>query len=189
MKGKFVLVLLAVLMLGTLGVAYADPDDNAASHVYVNVDPNIAVAPQLISVALGSVQTGPFSGGITFRVDANTQKVKFMAGVSPLYKGDDPTDPTVPPIVVAREPGVGMVADDGNPTGGHAPSAVYLTGGGQVIGGFPSLVTEWVTFESSQNNHFSQNFVLTPTWVQTDPEKPMGEYSGVVALWAMIVLP
>ena len=190
MKGKIILLAFAVLALATAPVAFADPMQQAASHVYVNVDPNIAVNPLLVSIGLGSVQTGPFTGAVTFRVDANTEGVKFMAGTSALYKGDNPRDTTVTPIRISMTPGVGMFAQMGNPTGGHSHVAAYLGSSGvnSYIDGFPMTQTEWVTFESSQSGHFSQSFTLIPTWDQTDPEKPQGEYSGVVSLWAMIVL-
>jgi len=185
MKTLFVLTAIAGMALAA-PLAVADPDDNASSHVYVVVDPNIAVQPDIVSVNLGSVQTGTFDGDVRFRIDANTQTIRLYTGVSNLYKGNDPTNADVAPILVSLPEGVYMDAENANPTGGHSPVAAYV--GPTTIETFPGHYTEWVSFESSQNNHFSQYMTLTPTWTQTDPEKPMGEYSGVVALWAMIVL-
>jgi hypothetical protein len=186
MKVKLILAVLC-LALAPLGIASADPADDATAHVYVDVDPNIAVAPAAVSVDLGGVQVGPFGGDIRFRVDANTQQCKFYAVVSHLYKGDDCTNTTVPPIFVSVPEGVIMDAENANPTGGHPDVAVYI---GPLKQGtcFDGYRTEEVTFESSQNNHFSQYFSLRPTWLQDDPEKPMGEYSGFVSLWASVVI-
>jgi hypothetical protein len=187
MKGKVVIALLA-LAIAPFGVAMADEEDHATAHVFVEVDPNIAVAPDLVSVDLGGIQTGEFDGDIRFRIDANTQKIRLMAGVSYLYKGDDCTNTAVPPILISIPDGVIIDADNANPTGGHSEVAVYL-GPFLELPCFVGAGTEWVTFESSQNNHFSQYVTLTPTWIQDDPEKPMGEYSGFVSLWATVVLP
>lgn len=183
---KKLLVMVTLACCAFAGFAYADLEDAAYSHVYVNVVPNISISPLAASVPLGNIQTGSFGTGITFRIDANTEQVKFMAGASKLYKGDCATCTIVEPIDIDDE-GIVMVAEQANPIAGHSSLAIY---GGSYIdiqGGFFGRQTEWVTFESAQNNHFSQNLTLTPTWVQPDPEKPIGEYSGFVALWAMVV--
>ena len=44
------------------------------------------------------------------------------------------------------------------------------------------MMTESLRFESSQNNHFSQDVFVTVTWIQIDPEQPTGEYSGRVRI-------
>ena len=184
---KKLLVMVALACLTVSGLAYADLSDYASSHVYVNVVPNISISPAAATVGLGTIQTGPFGTGISFRVDANTEQVKFMAGVSRLYKGDCPTCQLVAPIEICERGGVEMVIEQGMPIGGHSSKAVYDGSFLDIQGGFIGRQTEWVTFESAQNNHFSQSITVTPAWVQTDDEKPVGEYSGVVALWAMVV--
>jgi hypothetical protein len=185
---KFLMLAVVVCMSLTLcGLAYADLNGATYTHVFVNVVPNIAVSPMLSNVDLGTVQTGAFGSGVTFRIDANTEKVKFMAGVSQLYKGDVTTNPIVEPIAVGGG-GVVMTAEQANPINGHSSTAAFVGDPTDILGtGYIGNVTEWVTFESAQNNHFSQSITLTPTWVQANPEKPIGEYSGVVALWAMVV--
>jgi hypothetical protein len=189
MKGRVLRVVLGLGLAMTFGVARADREDHATSHVFVEVNPNIAVAPDLVSVDLGGVQTGEFDGDIRFRVDANTQTVRFMACASYLYKGDDCANQDVAPIPISIPDGIVIDADNANPTGGHGDVAVYL--GSPFIVTEPCFIgqkTEWVNFESSQNNHFSQYVTFTPTWIQEDPEKPMGEYSGFVSIMAMVVL-
>jgi len=188
MRKTLVIAAMACVALAVVGPAQADREDCAISHVFVNVVPNISISPKASSVDMGTIQTGDFGSGVSFRIDANTEQVKFMAGVSKLFKGNVPTDYTVDPIDI-KDCGVTMIAESAMPIGGHSSTAVYTSEGYQDIGGtgFPGRKTEWVTFESSQNNHFSQEFTLIPTWDQDDPEKPVGEYSGVVALWAMVV--
>jgi hypothetical protein len=176
-----------VAALALAGLAWADPSDVASTHVFVNVVPNISISPSAATVDLGTIQTGAFGTGITFRVDANTEAVRFMAGVSRLYKGNDPAGTEVTPIDVSGG-GVTMTAESANPIGGRSNIAMFMGDLTDILGtGFMGRQTEWVTFESSQNGHFSQSITLTPTWSQPDPEKPLGEYSGVVALWAMVV--
>ena len=190
MKGKLVLILLclAVASFGAFGVASADRNSSAQSQVYVNVDPNIAIQAGVASVNLGTVQTGLKQGSIDFRIDANTQKISLYVVVSNLYKGDDCTNTTVAPILVAVPPGVIVDPANANPVGGHSRTLAY-TGTSTQATCFASRVTETVTFESSQNNHFSQNVTVRPSWNQDDPEKPVGEYSGFVSLYALVVLP
>jgi len=188
MKRVLVVAAIACVALALSGPAQADREDCAVAHVFVNVVPNISISATNSSVDLGTIQTGDFGSGVSFRIDANTEQVKFRAGVSQLFKGNVPTNPTVDPIDL-KDNGVVMVAESAMPIGGHSSTAVYTSEGYKEIAGtgFPGRTTEWVTFESSQNNHFSQDITLYPTWYQGDPEKPIGEYSGVVALWAMVV--
>ncbi|RPH61132.1 MAG: hypothetical protein EHM89_07755 [Acidobacteria bacterium] len=180
-------MILLALALASFGVASADEEDNAQSHVYVVVDPNITILPGAASVNLGTVQTGIFPGRIQFRIDANTEQVQFYAVVSHLYKGDVCTITDVPPIPVALPPGVVMTADAANPVGGSSNVADY-TGTAIQNTCFDSHSSRTIRWESAQNGHFSQYVYLTPSWIQADPEKPMGEYSGFVSLWAMVVL-
>jgi len=170
------------------GLAYADPDDTATMEVFVEVDANMTVAPGAAFTDLSSVQVGPIFGYIPFRVDANTQTCMFRGAASNLYKGDDPVNPEVPPILVSLPEGISFVCPDANPTNGQDNNAAYVAPF-TVMGVFPGHQCEWVEFESSQNNHFSQDIVMEVTWIQSDPEKPMGEYSGYVEFEAMIVLP
>lgn len=188
MRKVLVVAAIACVALAAVGPAQADREDVAIAHVFVNVVPNISISATNSSVDLGTVQTGSFGSGVQFRIDANTEQVKFMAGVSKLFKGNVPTNYEVDPIDI-KDCGVTMLAESAMPISGHSSTAVYTSEGYKDIAGtgFPGRTTEWVTFESSQNNHFSQYFTLIPTWIQDDDEKPVGEYSGVVALWAMVV--
>ncbi len=180
-------ILCLAIVFAAYGLAFADPDDDATMEVFVEVDANMTVAPGAGYVDLGHIQVGDITGYIPFVVDANTQTVMFCGAASHLFKGDDPVNPEVPPILILEPPGIEFNAPDGNPTGGMDNVVAYICD--TVINGFPGLCTEWVEFESSQNNRFSQDITMTVMWFQDNPEKPMGEYSGYVEFSAMIVLP
>jgi len=195
MKRTLIVLAAASLVLTWAGFAYGDMESNASCHVFVNVDPNIGVMPVMPYFDLGTVQTGTFTGIIPFQIDANTEQVRLQAAASYLYKGNDP-DPDslwVEPIVLFMEAdefgpaGIEIFAANGNPIGGASHRAIYSQQ--TVINGFPGWSTEYVTFESAQNNHFSQQVDMVVHWDQTDPEKPMGEYSGKVKMLAEVVLP
>jgi hypothetical protein len=185
---------IAGLLLGSAGLAYADLEDNATCHVYVDVNANIGVMPIDPHFDLGGIQTGIFSGIIPFRVDANTEQVMLSAAATHLYKGDDPDSLWVDPIELymgfdefENPAGIDIIPEHGSPIGDHSVRCAYTQG--YALDGFIGMQTESVIFESAQNNHFSQTVDLVVTWDQVDPEKPMGEYSGFVALFAWIVLP
>ena len=99
MLARFVTIICVGLLL--VGAAFADSTGVATGHVYVNVVSNIAVSVITSNVDLGSIQTGLFPGEITFRIDANQEAVAFSVAATQLYKGDDPTNPTVAPIPLA----------------------------------------------------------------------------------------
>ena len=187
---KRIFALAAVAVFCWAGLAYADHESDATCHVYVEVDANIGVLAMAPFFDLGSVQTGEFTGTIPFRVDANTQKVRIGAAASHLYKGDDPDSVHVDPILLCAgdDAGIIIIPHNGNPVGGHSPLALFEEQP-VMIDGFPGRQTETIVFESAQNNHFSQQVDLVICWDQDDPEKPMGEYSGKVQMYAWIVLP
>jgi hypothetical protein len=184
---KWITILTIAAVVAAFGTASADYDDDALMEVFVEVEANMSVMPGAPFVDMSTVQVGPIVGYVPFIVDANTQTCKFMAAASKLYKGDDPTDPEVPPIELDESAGILFTIPDGDATGGGDGVAAYCCPA--TINGFPGMSTEWVEFESSQNNRLSQTVTLEITWIQDDPEKPMGEYSGFVEFFAMIVLP
>ena len=187
MKRAFAILTLSIMAFGAAGMAYADPVSEATADVFITVDPNIAIQPILPYIDMGTWQMGEFSGTIPFRVDANTEQVKFVACTSHLYKGADPVAGLVDPIELYLPAGVEIYAEMGNPTAGDDHVLSYV--GDWDLEGFAGKITEEVTIESAQSGHFSQNVELYVTWTQADPEKPMGEYGGKVQLVAMVVLP
>jgi hypothetical protein len=160
----------------------------AACHVFVDVDPNIAIMPLGPVIDMGSIQTGVFTGTIPFRIDANTEQVRIWTAATLLWKGDvhGPLS-EIPPIGFERNSGVEIYAETGSPVGGADNRAEFI--GSYPIGDYPGYQTERIVFESSQNGHFSQRVDMVVHWDQTDPEKPMGEYSGKVKMLAEVVLP
>jgi hypothetical protein len=184
---KRMLSAMAVLavVLGAGSTLFADQQNSAVAKVFVTVNPNVAVSPTLTIWDLGSIQTGNFTASIIWRVDANAEFVNMQIAASSLYKGDDPTNTDVAPIVVrvatpARvQPANGNEANSGD-------NLLSWDGAGPVVNGYPTTNTEIGRFESSQNGHFSQNVTTTITYSQTDPEKPQGQYSGVVRLLVLI---
>jgi hypothetical protein len=80
--------LATAFLLLSVPQACADPEDGAGCHVFVNVDPNLAIMAMAPNVDLGSVQTGLIVGTIPFRIDANTERVRIWTAASRLFKGD-----------------------------------------------------------------------------------------------------
>jgi hypothetical protein len=180
MRAKLLAILMALVMTSA---TMADLADEATAHVYVEVVATVAVGVQTAVVDLGSVQTGVFGGEVIFRVDANMERLDLQAAVTNLYKGDSLTAESIIPVY---EPaGAAVVCDNGNEI--QAGDGVLAYNGVTSINGFPALLTEIGTFESGQNGHFSQNVYVTFAWDQTDPELPMGEYSGYCLLRGMIL--
>lgn len=176
--------ILALALLAFAGSALADTEGMATAHVYVNVNPNVAVGVITPNVDLFTVQTGIFCGQIIYRIDANSEQVCLAVGPTYLYKGNDPTDPTVAPILLALDEGVVIEPTDANPLNGDPNVADYMFE--FIFNGFVGVQTEFICFESSQPGYFSQDVYVTVCWDQDDPEKPQGQYSGFVTLWATI---
>jgi hypothetical protein len=183
MRTKITLFIAALLLLGAASL-HADPTGSAVATVVATVDPNIAVGTITSVVSPPNVQMGDFTAEIVFRVDANTQKVKMSIEATGLYKGAV-VGGEVPPIPLNLLEGALIEPTDATPLGGGDPIAPYV--GDTMIEEFPAKQTAEITFESGQNNHFSQDVIVTITWNQDDPEKPTGEYTGKVRLTAMVV--
>ncbi len=181
-------VMAGLALLAAPAFAQADLTSSAQTHVYLNIDPNISVQPIESVIDAGSIQTGDASLPIPFRIDANTEQVKIAVVVTPLFKGNDPLGTEVDPIPVNLSAGVDIDPANGNEVGGGDGNAEFI--GTQDVsapeGLFPGQLTETLVFESSQDGHFSQDVLVSPTWTNDDDEKPQGEYSGYVVLLAMI---
>ncbi len=184
MKKLRVVALAAFFAFGS--GASADLESMATAHVYVDVVSNIAVRVNNSIVDAGDVQTGVFNATIEFRVDANHEDIDLACYASDLWKGDDPTNDEVAPIPLYFQAGCLIDPINANPTGAASPVASFDSGTTTDVNGFPSYGTNSINFESSQNGHFSQEVYVTVAWNQDDPEKPKGEYSGVVKLLGMI---
>ncbi|MFH1689092.1 MAG: hypothetical protein ABIE42_02505 [Candidatus Eisenbacteria bacterium] len=184
MRQTLLLLMLAVFVTGVTGTTFAETDDDAVTAVFVRVLPTMVVEPGASFFDMGRVGVGEIRGYMPFVVDSNVQTVAFMASASLLFKGADAVDPEVPPIDLLADAGVSFSIADGGPTGGHDNIAAFTDLCD--VNGFPGLETEWVEFESSQNNRFSQGVIMEVTWIQDDPEKPRGEYTGFVELFAMV---
>ncbi len=164
------------------------PKWGAAAHSFKS-DPIVQVTPIVPVLDLGSVDVGPFSRQISFWVESTCQSVMFAAGASFLYKDGDPDSVLVDPILLYLEsdPGVFVDLPEGEPVGGADNFLYYIQM--MMIDEFPGYATEAKTFGSYQPGYFSQAVTLTVTWNQDDPEKPIGVYSGKVALYAWVVPP
>jgi hypothetical protein len=187
---KKLTVLAIALLFAAFAVtsASADTSNSAVASVYVDVVSNVSLASSTPLVNLGSVQTGLFPAILTWRVDANQEAVSFFLEASNLFKGDDPTDPTVKPIPVATFIPASIIAAEGNEMQSGDNKAAWGPAG-TPIGAYPTVATEAVTYESSQNGHFSQPVTTTIMYNQSDPEQPMGQYSGKVRFTAFLGVP
>ncbi len=183
---KFALVLAAAAMVaGFASASYAETSGSASASVFVTVNPNIGIVVNSAIVDAGTVQTGDFSADISFRVDANSQFINAFASASALYKGDNPSGTDVAPIELNLSKGIAIVPTQGSEVNaGDNIAAFSVTG--EPIGLYPTMKTETITLESSQNNHFSQDVNMKVYWTQADPEKPQGQYSGKVALYVLL---
>jgi hypothetical protein len=177
-----------VVLGATDATLRADLENNATTRVFVTVDPNVAVRATAAVWDLGSVQTGDFSASVTWRVDANSQTVNMQLEASGLFKGDDPTNGDVPPIPVALSEPAEVQPANGNETNA-GDNLLAWDGGTGEVNGYPTNLTEVGAFESSQNGHFSQQVTTTVSYSQDDPEKPQGQYSGVMRLYVLLNAP
>jgi hypothetical protein len=182
MLARFAIIILAVALIA--GSAFADTTATATAHVYVRVAQNIAVTVLTPNVDLFSIQTGEFPGTIRFRIDANTEAFALSAAPTYLYKGDDPTNTAVSPIMLAETYGALIEPTNANPIAGGSNEAPYEFT--YNYNGFFGMQSAFITFESSQSGYFSQDVYVTTYWNQPDDEKPMGEYSGYVTMWAAV---
>jgi len=188
MKRTLFLMISALAVAGLMMAATVNGETEGAAtaHVYVVVDPNVAVSSLTPIVSAGSVQTGDVTATIEFRVDANKESVYLYVDASDLWKGDDPLGTEVAPIPLNLSEGAEIDPDNANPMEGGSQVAQF-TSTQTDIDGFPAVSTDPICFESSQDGHFSQRVVVIVKWLQTDHEKPMGEYSGKVRLWALLM--
>ena len=160
---------------------FADTEGDAVATATVEIIPNITIAQDPTGADMQEIQTGLFSGDFVFRIDSNMQYVTIGICASDLYKGGQ-TGGEVLPIPVADSEGVIV-----NPEFSNASTLAYNTDDPDVGGLAGSSFTQQ-EFESTQSGHFSADVDVTVTWDQDDAEKPQGDYSGYVKLFALIMI-
>jgi hypothetical protein len=181
------LLIVAIAMITVVALAtpiFADTGASATVNVSVNVNPNVSLVPINANVNAGTVQTGTFTAFCAFEVDANSEQVSFQVAASNLYKGDDPTTSLYIPLDLSVGPTVQPV--HGEPLNFASPVLSY-TSYQCTVAGFPAQMTGFQAYESSQAGVFSQEVDVTVTWIQSNPEMPTGQYSGVVELIATLL--
>lgn len=196
MKAKWILLacMSLVLLLGSgvfAVVPSGQPLNSYDTHVFVHVNPTISVGADP-TVTLHPVGLGTFTGKIHYKVDANTQEVRMWVEATNLVKADRP-------IPVAGEDlyeiptsgsGVHVDADYASPLGGGTDLLKWEGAAVQNPDtGWKWRSTEAGVFTSNQRGRFSQGVDVAVDWDQSNPELPMGDYSGWVRLTAEIVMP
>jgi len=181
------IMIVAIAMLAVVALAtpiFADTNGSATVNVAVTVNPNVSVKPMFANVNAGTVQTGSFSAFCQFMIDANSEQVAFQVDASALYKGDDPTTTIIIPVNLSCP--VLVQPLNGNALLPHS-NCLAFTGTGPTVGNFATSQTEVVTYESSQAGTFSQEVDVTVMYLQSNPQLPQGQYTGVVQLIATLL--
>jgi hypothetical protein len=183
---RLLTLILGLMVVGmAFAPAYADTVSSGTAKLLVNVDPIIAITPQVPPTI--TIQSGKFVVPVVFTVGANTQQVNFSAEGTDLWKADDPTGTEVKPIPFDTTKACTLVLTNGHALDGADNTLPLPFTAGELINGFPSYLSGSKIFQSSQNSHFSQDVTLTCGWNQADPEKPKGQYSGFLRLLGIII--
>ncbi len=151
------------------------------------VPASIAMAPVQPLWDLSTILNGSFSAVITWRVEANVQSIQMMVEASDLFKGDDPSNTEIAPILLDSSRPVEITAERANGVNG-ANRAVWI-GAGTSINNFPTTRTETVTYVSSQVGIFSQLVTTRIYYNQQESIKPMGQYGARVKITTLIPPP
>jgi len=163
-------------------ISMAESDDNDASKVSVKITPHIAVQTQKASIYLGNVVQGEFDGELTFLVQANNDVVSLSVAATDLYKGMD-VNSRVTPLRLSHQ-GAFIFANGASPIDGEDNNATWI--GNDSISGFPAMLSEPISFESSRNGYFDNEVDVQVRWNIDNPGQAEGEYGGYVTLWAAL---
>jgi hypothetical protein len=178
----------AASLLGILAAGTAQGENSVSGDqgLYITVEPYISIQSNHGPYFdLGRIQTGLFGGTLIWRVDANSEVVRFFVAASPLWLDDDPLDTSVSPIMLYLDLGADLEIEFGAPAPGEDDHVEFT--GDTMVGKYPARTTEAVTYESTQNRLFSQYVTTRIHWFQDDPEKPNGRYYGIVQLWGHVL--
>lgn len=187
MKKLLALSICLMLVVGLGGLVRGDEFGTATVAVHAKVVPNISVTPSIPIVDAGSVQFGDLTASVVFLVHANTEAVKMWVTGTDLYKGDQPVNPTVPPILLKTSAGATITPTGASVLGGGSNVATLPSTPNSTIGSFPAYESSQITFESMDNNSFSHDVLVNLTWTLSNPEQPMGDYGARVMLSAMVM--
>jgi hypothetical protein len=163
------------------------PEGSATVAVHAKITANISVQPSQTIVDAGSLQIGDLTANIVFLVHANTEAVQMWVTATDLYKGDQPQNPTVPPIPLKTSAGATISPQGAAPLGGGSNVAILPASQNSTIGNFPAYESGKIVFESQDNGTFSHPVTVTVVWNLTNNEQPQGDYGARVMLSAMVM--
>lgn len=174
-----------LIVLACASLSGGETGASAVATVRVEVRRTVSVGVISIAVDAGVVDTGPVVARIGFRVDANTPSVTLFVEATALHKAGPAETRGATPIPVDRAAGAVIAPTDAAPASGGGNVAAYL----QVsnVDGMPAERSDAIRFESSQPGRFSQNVHVTVTWDQSDPDRPVGIYTGRIKLTAIVM--
>jgi len=158
---------------------------SATAIVRVRVERTVSVGVIAGAVDAGVVDTGAVTARVGFRVEANSPSVTLYVEATGLHKAGDANAAGAAAIPIDRAAGVVIAPTDAAPAGRTSNVATWSES--TAIDGMPAEKSEAIRFASSQSGNFSQDVHVTVTWDQSDPEKPVGMYTGRVRLTAMVL--
>lgn len=142
------------------------------------------------NVNLGSHSgTGFIEGWATFVVHSNVQEYGIGCSVSKLYKGGSPLEGGFEaslhddPIEVYQDYGCYIDVANANPVGGGSKFVSFVESVN--ISGFAFRQSEIRRFHFNHPEP-TQNVTLKVKWLQDDPAKRLGQYSGFIKLTTII---
>jgi hypothetical protein len=159
--------------------ARAESVAEAFARVRCEILANIA-AQATGEVTFDALQTGPLTGSVPFRIDANTQAVLLAVQATNLFKAGDPSSPHAIVLDHGVPAVVGRVGGDPVPRSLPFMEAALLDG-------HQGWGTEPIELESGEAGHFSENLLVQCTWVNANNALPSGGYSGLVKITAQVV--
>lgn len=205
MNSKLMTFFVIVGTLVIVGSAGAQSSESVQS-VEFSVSPNISVSNSNTAPVLTTPAAGTYQGVLTFDVHGNQQYVNLQVQATALYKGNTSTSLNIIPLSPTVT-GADVVAELGAPID-TLPTMMPWTdpmvtsivpnlqgvgvtqidsGGTSSLNGMAACTTGTQTYESGQNNSFSQEVYVTCVWQNDNFELPVGQYGGYVKLTAMIL--
>ena len=174
-----------LVMLVCCPLAGGATRDSATAVVRVEVQRTVSVGVLAGTVDAGVLDTGAVTAIVGFRIDSNSPSVTLYVEATGLHKAGDAGARDVAAIPVDRAAGVVIAPTDAVPAGRTSNVVTYAES--TAVDGMPAETSEAIRFASSQSATFSQDVYVTAAWDQSDPQKPVGTYTGRVRLTAMIM--
>lgn len=177
MKRAILAIAGVILLASTDPVAAPPKRAEAVARVFVRIVPAISVETLDASVDPPEATTGKWPTEMTFRVEANVQRVNMRVAATDLHRDGRADNPD---FISLADQGVSIRAQAATPAGKHTDKLAWA--GTDTFNEMRAQLSKDTDLRSDEKDHFGQDVSVSLEYDRATPELPQAQYGGYIKL-------